>query len=110
MEEVTGFRAWLREKARMITLYAGALAVVITGAVGWQQLGMPLPATQSDLSELRVAISSNTRLILGDRWLRLTTQIRQLEAQLARDPSNRGMIERLATLQLQLRAVERGLK
>lgn len=110
MEEVTGFRAWLRSKVRMITLYAGAVAAVLGGVIGWQQLGMPVPATQNDLSELRLEIGSNTRLILGDRWLRLTAQIKRLEAQLARNPSDRGMIDRLATLQLQLREVERGLK
>jgi hypothetical protein len=110
MEEATGFRAWLRSKAKMITLYAGAVGAVIAAFVGYQQIGGPLPATQSDLSELRQEIGSNTQLILGDRWLRLTARIKALEARLAMDPTNRDLIDELATLQLQLREVEKGLK
>jgi hypothetical protein len=109
-EEVTRHRMWLRSKARMITLYAGAFAAVLGGILGWQQLGLPVPATQSDMVELRQEIGSNTKLILGDRWLRLTAQIKQLEAQLARDPGNRRLIERLVRLQQQLREVEKGLQ
>jgi hypothetical protein len=110
MEEVTGFRKWLRSKAKMITLYAGAITAVIGVMIGYQQLGGPIPATQADLTELRQEIGSNTQLILGDRWLRLTAQIKALEAQLAQNPGSRELIERLVRLQQQLREVERGLK
>jgi hypothetical protein len=110
MEEVTGVRAWLRSKAKMITIYAGAIAAVISVAVGWSQLGMDRPAMHSEIEELRQEVGSNTQLILGDRWLRLTAKIKILEARLKLDPGNRDLIDELATLQLQLREVEKNLK
>lgn len=90
----------------MITLYAGAFAAVLGGFVGWQQLGMPVPATQNDLSELWQEIGSNTQLILGDKWFRLRVQLTLVEAQLARDPTNMKLIEEHTRLLVQLRDVE----
>lgn len=110
MEEVTGFRAWLRSKAKMITIYAGALAAVISVAVGWTQLGLDRPAFTSEIEELRQEVGSNTQLILNDKWFRLRAQITLIEAKLRADPTNRALIEELTRLQQSFRKVEEGLK
>lgn len=94
----------------MITLYGGAIGVLITVAVGWHQFGGPIPATRNDVSELRQEVAGNTKLILGDRWLRLKVQIKQLRHQLSLNPGNRELMERLAVKEQQLDAVNTGLK
>lgn len=94
----------------MITLYGGAVGVIISVAVGWHQFGFPVPATQNDVLELRQEVAGNTKLILGDRWLRLTVQIKQLRRQLSLDPGNVKLMERLAVKEQQLDAVNKGLK
>lgn len=94
----------------MITLYAGAFAAVFGGILGWQQLGMPVPATQNDLSELRQEIGSNTMLILGQEWERLRAKIYALRGRLAQDPTNRDLHEELARAEAQFREVDRKLK
>lgn len=109
-KEVTGIRAWLRSKATMIKLYSGAAGAVIGLMVAYQQFGGPLPATQSDITELRQEIGSISQLILGNSWRRLTAEIKVLTEKLARDPTNRELIEELTVLEFQLRAVNRDLK
>ncbi len=94
----------------MITLYGGATAVMFTIAVGWSQLGLPRPVLTTDLDELRVQVVENSQLILGDRWFRLKSDIRQLVAKLQIRPSDRELIERLTRLEQQLKAVERKLR
>ncbi len=49
----------------MITLYAGMFGAVLGAILGYQQLGGPIPATMTDVSQLRQEIGSNTKLILG---------------------------------------------
>ncbi len=94
----------------MITLYGGAIGVLVSVAVGWHQFGLPLPATQGDVLELRQEVAGNTKLILGDRWLRLQVQIKQLRHQLSLNPGNRELMERLAVKEQQLDSVNKGLK
>jgi len=109
-KEVTGFRAWLRSKAKIMKLYSGAIAAVIGVIVGYQQLGGPLPATQSDITELRQEVGSNTRLILGQEWERLRAKFYDLRDKLAKDPSNRDLQKDLAKAEASLLETERLLK
>ena len=52
---------------------------------------------------------SNTKLILGDKWFRLSAKLKEKRAQLARDPGNRDLIEEVTRLEAQLRQTEREL-
>ena len=80
-------------------------------AVAWNQLNLPRPAWYSEVVALEIQVTANTQLILGDKWLRLNTQIKELESKLANNPPNRlELIARLATLQLQFRVVNSELK
>ncbi len=94
----------------MITLYGGAIGVLISIGVGWHQFGFPVPATQNDVLELRQEVAGNTKLILGDRWLRLTIQIKQLRRQLVLNPDDVELMEQLAVKEQQLDSVNKGLK
>ena len=108
-------------------------AAVLAAAVSWVELDLPRPAWHSEVAALEVQVAAgvvaleaqvatnytaleaqvaaNTQLILGDKWLRLTAQITELEDQIAGNPPNKSkLIARLATLQLQLRAVNSELK
>ena len=93
----------------MITIYAAAISGVLGVAVAWDKLDLPHFVWSSELMELEQVVASNTKLILGDRWIRLTAQIADLEAQLAQEPRNRDLIERLARLKQQLRETEKQL-
>ena len=108
--EVTGFRAWVRKKARVITLYAGTLGAILTVAVAWDKLDLPRPVLTTDLAELRVQVVENSQLILGDRWFRLKSDIRRVEAKLRAVPGDRDLIAQLTRLEQQLREVEKKLK
>lgn len=94
----------------MITLYAGAIAAVIGALVGYQQLGGPIPATMTDVNELRQEIGSNTQLLLGQMWDRLRLTILDLRARLAQDPTNRDLQEQLVRAEASFRDVKRKLK
>lgn len=93
----------------MITVYAAMFSAILGAAVAYDKLDLPWFASQEDVQVVQQEVASNTKLILGDKWLRLSTQIKQLEAQLTRDPGNRALIERLVRLQQQLRETERQL-
>lgn len=94
----------------MLGIPAVSVSAVLAAAVAWGQLDLPRPAWHSEVVELGVRVAANSQLILGDKWLRLTAQIKALEAKLFQAPTNREWIERLAVLQLQLREVNGGLK
>ena len=93
----------------MITIYAACTSAVLGAAVAWGSLDLPRPAWHSEVQELEQVVASNTKLILGDRWIRLTAQIADIEAQLFSDSRNRDLIDRLARLQAQLRETEKQL-
>ena len=95
---------------RMGGFLAVGVSAVLATAVAWSQLDLPRPAWRSEVVELEVQVASNTQIILGDKWLRLTAQITLPEAQLNSDPTNVKLIKELAVKQLQLREVEVGLK
>ena len=97
-------------KWRMFGLPAASVSAVLAAAVAWGQLDLPRPAWHSEVIELGMQVTANTQLILGDKWLRLTAQIAALKAQIASDPTNHKLIERLVVLQLQLREVNGKLK
>lgn len=103
--EITGFRQWLRGKARMITIYAACMSAVLGTAVAWGSLDLPRPAWHSELKAVELRVAANEELIYGDRWIRLTAQIKQLEAKLARKPGDADLIQELAVKQGQLRVV-----
>ena len=109
MEEPNGFRAWLRSKAKMITIYAACVSAVLGTAVAWGSLDLPRPAWHSEVQELEQLVASNTKLILGDKWVRLKATIEELTAQLRGDPANRDLIDRLVRAQQQLRETEQQL-
>lgn len=58
-------RAWLRPKAKVISLYAGALAAVISVIVGWQKLDIPNPATENDVARIESTLQDISDQIRG---------------------------------------------
>jgi len=94
----------------MFGISAASVSAVLAAAVTWGQLDLPRPAWHSEVVELHEQVAANSQLILGDKWLRLTAQIKELEAKLRTSPTNRELIARLAVLQLQLREVNGKLK
>ncbi len=97
-------------KWKMFGIPAVSVSAVLAAAVAWGQLDLPRPAWHSEVAALEIQVAANTQLILGDKWLRLFAQIKELEAQLASDPTNIKLIKELAVKQLQLRVAEAGLK
>ena len=97
-------------KWKMFGIPAASVSAALAAAVAWGQLDLPRPAWHSEVIELSMEVAANSQLILGDKWLRLTAQIKELEAKLRGNPTNLAMIERLAVLQLQLREVNGRLK
>ena len=102
-------RLWIRNKAKVITIYIAMVSGMFGVAIAWGTLDLPRPAWHSEVMELEQVVASNTRLILGDRWIRLKAQIAELEAKLRGNPTNRDMIDRLVRLQAQLRETEKQL-
>jgi hypothetical protein len=100
------------EKGRykVMGITAASFSAMLAAAVTWGQLDLPRPAWRSEVMALELQVAANTQLILGDKWLRLTAQIKALEAKLTMEPANREMIEKLVVLQLQLREVNGKLK
>lgn len=97
-------------KYKVMGITAASVSAMLAAAVAWGQLDLPRPAWRSEVIELGMQVAANTQLILGDKWLRLTAQIKSLEAKLRSDPSNREMIDKLVVFQLQLREVNGKLK
>ena len=98
-------------KWKMFGIPAVSVSAVLAAAVAWGQLDLPRPAWYSEIVELEVRVAANSQLILGDKWLRLTAQIKEIEDKLAGTPSNRReLIAELAIKQLQLREVNGKLK
>lgn len=92
-------------KWRMFGIPAATVSAVLAVAVAWGQLDLPRPAWHSEVQALSLQVAANTQLILGDKWLRLTAQIKALEAKMRGDPGNSEWIDKLVILQLQLREV-----
>ncbi len=98
-------------KWKMFGIPAATVSAIMGVAVAWGQLDLPRPAWYSEIVELEVQVVANSQLILGDKWLRLTAQIKELEERLKGNPANRReLIDRLAVKQLQLREVNGKLK
>lgn len=98
-------------KWKVFGIPAASVSIVLTAAVAWGQLDLPRPAWYSEVAALEIQVAANTQLILGDKWLRLTVQIKEVKEKLTGPREDRlALIERLATLQLQLRAVNSELK
>jgi hypothetical protein len=97
-------------KYKVMGITAASLSAMLAAAVAWGQLDLPRPAWRSEVMALELQVSANTQLILGDKWLRLTAQIKALEAELRDAPTDREMIEKLVVLQLQLREVNGKLR
>lgn len=96
---------------RMFGIPAATVSAIMGVAIAWGQLDLPRPAWHSEVQALSLQVAANTQLILGDKWLRLTAQIKALEDKLAINPSNRReLIAELAVKQLQLREVNGKLK
>lgn len=90
----------------MITLYGGAIGVVVSVAVGWYQLDLPIPATHNEVQEVRQYARGTREIVLNQEWFRLKTQLREAKAKLKRDPLNLDLIKRVTRLELTLRSVE----
>lgn len=119
---------WDRYKY-VISIVAGTLALMAT----WQSMDHILPRwtwwsetkaiqselvqsqheTQEKLTEaiegLQQQVASNTKLILGNEWFRLSAKLKEKRAQLSRSPGDRELIEEVTRLERQLREVERKL-
>ncbi len=98
-----------RSNWRMFGIPAATVSAVLATAVAWGQLDLPRPAWHSEVAALELQVAANTMIIMGNTWLRLTTEITLLEAQLKTDPTNIKLIKELAVKRLQLREVEDGL-
>lgn len=97
-------------KYKIMGITAASFSAMLAAAVAWGQLDLPRPAWHSEVQALTLQVAANTQLILGDKWLRLTSQIKALGVKLRSDPTNLEWIEKLAVLQLQLREVNGKLK
>lgn len=96
---------------RMGWFLAAGVSTVLAAAVAWGQLDLPRPAWHSEVVELGMRVAANSQLILGDKWLRLTAQIKEIELKLKGAPKDRlELIAELAVKQLQLREVNGNLK
>lgn len=93
----------------MITIYTAMVSGMLGVAVAWGTLDLPRPAWHSEVMELEQVVVSNTKLILGDKWIRIKSQIAELQAKLNSNPTNRDMIDRLVRLQAQLREINKRL-
>jgi hypothetical protein len=58
-------RVWLRSKATVITLYAGAFAAVLSVVVYWKELGIPNPATANDVARIESTLQDISEQIRG---------------------------------------------
>ena len=93
-------------KWRMFGIPVASIAGGLAAAVAWGQLDLPRPAWHSEVVELGMQVAANSQLILGDKWLRLTAQIKEIELKLKGTPEDRlALIAELAVKQLQLREV-----
>lgn len=90
----------------MITLYGGAIGVIVSVAVGWYQLDLPIPATHNQVQEVQQYAKGTREIVLNQEWFRLKTQLREAKAKLIGDPGNRELIKRVTRLELTLRSVE----
>lgn len=105
-----GYVGWLRSRAKMITIYAGAVAAVISVAVGWNQLKLDRPAMFSEVASVQEFAEGTRKIVLGDKWFRLKAELRAKQAELTASPRDRELIEEVTRLEQQLRDVEEQLK
>ena len=90
------------------TMILGAIAGTVGLMATWQSLDfLPRWTWYGEHQALMQRVSTAEELIYGDRWVRLSAEIAQIEAQLRSDPSNRDLHQKLAVLQQQLRTVEK---
>lgn len=111
-------REWLRDKAKVIGMYAGAIGAVLAAVISWNTLGWDRPALVSDVTTVRETVTEQVaglegfakgtrKLVLGQEWERLDRQIRELESQPSR---TRAEDERLSSLRKRKRDVEEQLR
>jgi hypothetical protein len=82
-------------------------------AMAWGELDLPRPAWRSEVEVLAMQVASNTQVIQGNLWIRLTAEITAIEDKLKgslTSEERRKLIRTLAIKQLQLREVEKNLK
>ena len=90
----------------MITLYGGAIGVIVSVAVSWYQLDLPIPATHNQVQEVQQYAKGTRQIVLNQEWFRLKTQLREAKAELIRDPGNLKLIKKVTRLEVTLRSVE----
>jgi hypothetical protein len=88
----------------MITLYGGAVAVVMSLAVGWVQFDLPVPATHNDIVQVQQYAADTRVIVLNQEWSRLEAELRRAEAEHAKNPSN-AMLSSISRLKAAIRGV-----
>jgi hypothetical protein len=96
---ITKIRDWIRKRAKMITLYGGAVGAVLTAVVAWNQLDMPRPALHAEVQAVQQYASNTRELVLNQEWFRLRIQLREAQAKLKSDPLNRELIRTVTRLE-----------
>ena len=92
----------------MITICAGALAAVLSVAVGWTQLDLPVPATHNDVQVVQQYAEGTREIVLNQEWFRLNAELRRAEAQYAKAPSA-AILDAISRLEAAIRAVQSAL-
>ena len=105
-EKVGPIRTWFRKRAKMITLYGGAAAAILTVVVSWVQLDAPVPATTNDVQTVQQYAEGTRKIVLNQEWFRVSTQLKAAQAKLKADPHNVTLIRKVTKLELALREVE----
>lgn len=105
-QDATGFRFWLRKRAMMITLYAGAVGAVLTTAVAWNQLDLPRPATSEEVRDVWQYAMDTRQIVTNQEWFRLSAKLKIARAKLRLDPTNRELIDEVTRLEQAIKEVD----
>ncbi|MCK5614343.1 hypothetical protein KAR91_71415 [Candidatus Pacearchaeota archaeon] len=127
-QNISKIRLYLRGKAKLIALYAGAATAVLSVIVYWSQLEAPdMPwvddvaaaevsmqenlykvevSIREDMVEDRTYAQASRRMILNGDWMRVNTQIQQKKAELVRTPMNQKLMQEISILERTLLDIE----
>jgi hypothetical protein len=98
-------RAWFRAKAKVITMYCGAISAVIAVIIGYNQLDWPRPAMHTEVREVQQYAAGTREIVLNQEWFRLEAELRRAEAEYARNPSP-VLLDSISRLKSAIRSVQ----
>lgn len=112
-DESFSARKWIRKKAVTLTLIMTTIIAVAGGSAAWDTLGLPKVAFKSDVKEIRIELSENskfdrgTRAILLDNSLdRAGDELEKLDDRLVQEPSNIDLRARIRAKRRSIRNLE----